>query len=306
MPIITIFGATGTQGSSVVDAVLVDGRYTPRAVSRSLDSPASKALLSKGVEVVKADLFDLESVKAAIRGSEAVFGNTTFFDTGVLTADATGKDEITQGKNLVDAAKAVGVDFFIWSSLPSAAKASNGLYTHVHHLENKVEIEDHLRASGVPYAVVLTGWFVENVWKLGSLQKTATGYTIPIPNYGPNGVLRATWIAHDLGASVVALLSNYKDTTKNILGQSFPVVSMKFTFPQFAAAIAAAIKQEVTFTQLETSGVPELDEMVCVSIFGEVRDLHRDAVPNPALISLGVKFGSMEEFIQSEVVPRFF
>jgi putative NADH-flavin reductase len=92
MPIITIFGANGTQGqqvflsrivlvtpnviagSTVLEAVLADGKYTPRAISRSLDSAASKALIAEGVEVVVADLWDKESLKNAIRGSEVVFG----------------------------------------------------------------------------------------------------------------------------------------------------------------------------------------------------------------------------------------
>jgi hypothetical protein len=28
-------------------------------------------------------------------------------------------------------------------------------------------------------------------------------------------------------------------------------------------------------------------------------------IPNPDLVALGVKFGSMEEFIETEIVPRF-
>jgi hypothetical protein len=28
-------------------------------------------------------------------------------------------------------------------------------------------------------------------------------------------------------------------------------------------------------------------------------------VPNPDLVALGVQFGSMEEFVKTEVVPRF-
>ncbi|KAJ7939988.1 hypothetical protein B0H13DRAFT_2300044 [Mycena leptocephala] len=47
---------------------------TPRAVSRSVDSASSKALIDRGVEVVAANLFDKESVKEAIQGIEAVFG----------------------------------------------------------------------------------------------------------------------------------------------------------------------------------------------------------------------------------------
>ncbi|KAJ7604305.1 NmrA-like domain-containing protein [Mycena polygramma] len=114
MPIITIFGATGTQGSAVLEAVLADGKYTPRAVSRSLDSDGSKALIAKGVEVVVGNLFDKESLKKAIHGSEAVFGVTNFWDPTVFSGDdATGKGEIMQGKNLVDAAKEAGVKFFI-------------------------------------------------------------------------------------------------------------------------------------------------------------------------------------------------
>ncbi|KAJ6511251.1 hypothetical protein DFH09DRAFT_270595 [Mycena vulgaris] len=303
MPIITIFGATGTQGSAVLDAVLAEGKYTPRAVSRSLDSTASKALIAKGVEVVKADLFNLESVKAAVRGSEAVFGNTNFWDPEVFPADPKGKGEITQGKNLVDAAKDAGVKFFIWSSLPNTTKISNGLYKHVYHTDNKGVIEDYLKASGVPYAVLLTAWFAENLWKIGSLQKTDTGYTIPIPKYGPEDMQEATWVAHDLGAAAVALLSNYTDPTKEVLGKAFPVVSMRFTYPQMAAAIAAAIKKEVTFTPLATAGLLELDEMfLAQATIGFYRST---PVPNPDLVALGVKFGSLEEFIQKEVVPRF-
>ena len=55
--IITVFGATGNQGGSVVDAVLNDpalsSRFTIRAVTRDASKPAAKELAAKdGVEVV--------------------------------------------------------------------------------------------------------------------------------------------------------------------------------------------------------------------------------------------------------------
>ncbi|KAF7362885.1 NmrA domain-containing protein [Mycena venus] len=303
MPIISIFGATGTQGSAVLEAVLADGKYTPRAVSRSLDSAASKALIAKGVEVVVGDLWDKESVKNAIRGSEAVFGNTNFWSPDVFPADPQGKGEITQGKNLVDAAKEVGVKFFIWSSLPNATKESNGLYKHVYHVDNKAVIEDYLKASGVPYASLLTGWFAENLWKIGSLQKTDTGYIIPIPKYGPNDTQSATWVAHDLGQAALALLKNYADPSKGVLGKSYPVISLRFTYPEFAAAIAKAIKKEVTFVPVESAGMAELDEMFLFQ--AKIGMYTSTPFPNPDLVALGVKFGTMEEFIKTELVPRY-
>ncbi|KAJ7752602.1 NAD(P)-binding protein [Mycena metata] len=303
MPTITIFGATGTQGSAVLEAVLADGKFTPRAVSRSLDSAASKALIAKGVEVVVADLFNKESLVKAIQGSEAVFGNTNFWDPSVFPADPQGKGEITQGKNLVDASKEVGVKFFIWSSLPNITELSKGLYTHVYHCDNKAVILEYLKASGLPHAVLMTGWFADNLWKIGSLAKTDTGYTIAIPKFAPEDLQAATWVANDLGQSAVALLTHYSDPSKGVLDKVYPVVSFRFTYPQFVAAIAAAIKKEVTFVSPESFGQLEIDEMFA---FQAKPGLYVDTpVPNPDLVALGVKFRTLEEFIQKEVVPRF-
>ncbi|KAJ7605955.1 hypothetical protein DFH06DRAFT_1384592 [Mycena polygramma] len=297
MPIITIFGATGTQdaeirlqiyymlirsaaaGSAVLDAVLADGKYTPRAVSRSLDSDASKALTAKGVEVVVGNLFDKESLKKAIHGSEAVV--TNFWDPAVFSGDdATGKGEIVQGKNLVDAAKEAGVKFFIWSSLPNVTNLSNGLYKQVYHYDNKTAVDEYLKASGVPYAVLQTGWFAENLWKLGSLAKADAGYTISVPKYGPNDQQSATWV----------------------VGKTFPVVSLRFTYTEFAAAIAKGIKKDVKFVSVETAGLAEIDEMFAFQATGVFQDT---PFPNPELVALGVKFGSLDEFVKTEVVPRF-
>lgn len=48
----------------------------------------------------------------------------------------------------------------------------------------------------------------------------------------------STWVGHDLGAAAVALLKNYADPAKGVLGSAYPVITMRFTFPQLAAAIA--------------------------------------------------------------------
>ncbi|KAJ6493323.1 hypothetical protein C8R45DRAFT_867289 [Mycena sanguinolenta] len=315
MPIISIFGATGSQGSAALNAVLADGKYTARAVSRSLDSDASKALIARGVEVVLGNLWDIESLKKAIRrarlssGCECV---SQFIPQSLTEVRATSYSVcLRETKNLVDAAKAEGVKFFIWrhvyvaeiASLPNITELSNGLYKHVYHCDNKAVILDYLKASGVPYAVLYTGWFIENLWKFSSLQKTDTGYIIPIPKFAPEDRQTATWVAHDVGTAALGLLKHYADRSKNVVGNEYPVISFKFTYPELAAAIAAAIKKTVTFVSAETSGMVEVDEMFT---FQAKTELHHDTpLPNPDLVALGVKFPALEEFIQKEVVPRF-
>jgi uncharacterized protein YbjT (DUF2867 family) len=61
-----------------------------------------KELKKHGVEVVQADLNDVESLKKAFHGAHGVFGVTNFWE---CWYDA----EIKQGKNIADAAKAAGV-----------------------------------------------------------------------------------------------------------------------------------------------------------------------------------------------------
>ncbi|KAJ7617235.1 NAD(P)-binding protein [Roridomyces roridus] len=308
MPTISILTATGTQGSSVLEAVLADGKYTPRAITRNVDSAASQALIARGVEVVAGNLWDKESVKKAIRGSDAVFGNVNFWDPEIYNPGDSllshGKGELVQGKNLVDAAKEEGIKFFIWSTLPSATKESNGLYTHVYHLDNKVVTEEYLKESGVPYACLSTGWFLENLWKIGSLTKDETGnYIVPIPKYGPEDTQSGTWVAHELGQAAVALLNNCTDPSMGVLGKNYPVVTAKFTYPEFTAALSKAIGKEVTFISPPTAGTEELDEMF--SYQAKIGMYNDTPIPNPDLVALGVKFATLEEFIQAEVVHRF-
>lgn len=88
--ILTVFGATGNQGGSVISAVLdhpkLSAEYKLRAVTRDPSKPSGKALADKGVEVVKADLLDKASVIKAVEGSDAVFGvtNCTLSDPGQI------------------------------------------------------------------------------------------------------------------------------------------------------------------------------------------------------------------------------
>lgn len=53
--LITVFGATGRQGGSVIKAILADTilskEYRIRGITRDVSKPAAQALLKQGVEV---------------------------------------------------------------------------------------------------------------------------------------------------------------------------------------------------------------------------------------------------------------
>jgi len=63
--LITVFGATGAQGGSVIDALLQEKSLKIRGVTRNANSEAAKSLASKGVEVVTANFDDENSLAEA-------------------------------------------------------------------------------------------------------------------------------------------------------------------------------------------------------------------------------------------------
>src|SRR5450755_4384878 len=82
--LITVFGATGVQGGSVVNAILarpiLSKEFKVRAITRDPSKPNAQGLRSRGVETVKADLEHSESVIEALKGSYAVFAVTNYWE----------------------------------------------------------------------------------------------------------------------------------------------------------------------------------------------------------------------------------
>lgn len=102
--LLVVFGATGTQGGSVINSVIGSSQFRIRGITRDRNKPSAQALEKKGVEVVSANMDDKESVKRALQGAHSVFLVTSFWD----SMDA-GKEE-AQGKRVVDVA---AVSFFL-------------------------------------------------------------------------------------------------------------------------------------------------------------------------------------------------
>lgn len=167
--IIVVIGATGSQGKGVVNVLVNEGSFHVRAITRNPEKYSGKAQ-----EAVYADLNDLQSLKDAFKDAYGVFAVTNFWE---------GADEITQGKNAIDAAKATGVQHFIWSTLPDVEIISDAAF-EVPHFTGKAKVDDLVKSAGFKYSTfVQPPFYYQNlVGVLGPQPKQdgTTGWTLPI------------------------------------------------------------------------------------------------------------------------------
>jgi hypothetical protein len=145
--VVTVIGATGNQGGSVVDALLKSGKYLVRAVTRNSTSAAAKALTARGVEVVEADTSDLPSLIKAFAGSYAVFGLTDFFLHLHLGSEGAQRTETEHGINISKAVTATeSVQDYVYSTLPDTRRNGGGLYV-TPQFQSKGAVDDYIRTD---------------------------------------------------------------------------------------------------------------------------------------------------------------
>ena len=167
--IIAVIGATGYQGSGVVDALIKDGTFKVRAITRNPDKYQGRA-----DEVVKGDLTDLETLTHAFKDAYGVFVVTNFWE---------GADELAQGKNAVEAAKKANVNHFIWSTLPNVERISHGQFD-VPHFTGKAKVDELVKNAGFAnYTFVQPPFYFQNLTgQMGAQiqQDGSIGWTLPI------------------------------------------------------------------------------------------------------------------------------
>ncbi|KAH7370088.1 hypothetical protein BKA65DRAFT_387582 [Rhexocercosporidium sp. MPI-PUGE-AT-0058] len=193
-PIFTIVGATGAQGGSVLDSALKSRLYSIRAITRDVSSANSRALKSRGVEVVAADLDSEESLIKAFEGSTAIFGLTNFFEAFVKFGPVAAVSiEVKQGKNLASAAsKTPTLKHYIWSTLPDSERISEGRIS-VPHFQGKVQIDAFIKGYEKLYAKTTFLWvgpYAQNFqypWFTPSFLKTSGKHIQlgPVPSSTP-------------------------------------------------------------------------------------------------------------------------
>ncbi|KAH6648131.1 putative cinnamoyl-CoA reductase [Truncatella angustata] len=239
--VIVVLGATGSQGSGVVTALLKDTskeRWSVRAVTRDPVSTRAQKLLAEQqtpdgrLSIVYGDPYDPENLRKNFSGAYGVFAVVSEIILGkVLMNEEEIAHELEAGRNIVDAAKYSFVEHFVFSSLPDMAKVTSGRYTRIHHMNNKFMTEQYARKQldSVTCLIPADG---------------VVRFCAPIP-----GSQTAEWVdsSYDVGRFAARVFSLGKEKTK---GRNYPVLSPKISMDEMASTFTSITGQPAIHSPL--------------------------------------------------------
>ena len=241
--LITVFGATGNQGGSVIASILshpeLSSQYAIRGVTRDPTKPSAAGLKAKGVEPVKGDLSDPASLRTAIEGSYAVFAVTNYWETMSKST------EIAQGKAIVDAAIDSKVSHLILSTLPNVTELTDGVLKNVEHFDSKAEVSVYAESLKEKAGMVVThfmpAYFMSNMKDL--IRKDQDGQlAVTLP-----------WTADTTHVPMIDIRS---DTGKYVMGA---LVQGKKADGKWIQAVSDwRTPSEILKTISEVGGTPEI------------------------------------------------
>ena len=194
-----IVGATGLLGSEICRLLAAEGKPV-RALARPTSDQIKVAQLeSLNVEIARGDLKDPPSLDAACQGVSAVI-STASSTLSRQEGDSIQTVDLEGQLNLVDAAKAANVSHFMLISFPPV-DAEFPLQAA------KRRVEEHLKSSGLTYAILQPTFFME-VWLSPALGFDAANAKAQIYGSGENKI---SWISYkDVAKFAVASLDNAK------------------------------------------------------------------------------------------------
>lgn len=242
--IVVVAGATGRQGGAVAKQLLARG-WSVRAMTRDPSKPAAQALSKKGAQLVQADLDDPGSIRSALQDAYGVFSVQDFWQHGY-------EGEVRQGKNLADAAKEAGVQHFVYSSVGGAERDSD-----VPHFDSKWEIEEHIRALGLPATILRPVMFMENLdlpdFRDAILRGT---FSMALP---PHRSMQ--FIAVDDIGFFAALAF---DHPSGFIGRAFEIAGDELTMSETAQVLGRVLGRTVQFQEMPLERLRSFNEEMAV------------------------------------------
>ncbi|KAK4452230.1 hypothetical protein QBC34DRAFT_399480 [Podospora aff. communis PSN243] len=242
--ILAVFGATGRQGGSVVNNVLADPeisqQFRLRAITRDVSSEKIKELRERGVEIVSGDANDRSSLETALHGVHTVFA---------MTAPAFGPDafdvQVNSVKHIADAAVAQGVEYIIFSTLPSVVDISGEKYKAVIPFDAKAKGEEYIRILPIKSAFISLGYFMDNFQSQPFLapRPAPDGTWVMLRHTSPKEVLPFIDADADTGKFVTAILAE----PDKFEGKRVHAAASLHTIEEVVDILAKTTEKKITF-----------------------------------------------------------
>ncbi|WP_432930894.1 SDR family oxidoreductase [Microbispora sp. CA-135349] len=236
---IVVTGATGHLGRLVVEELAA--RVPASRIVAAVRSPQKAAdLAERGIEVREADYDRPATLGPAFEGATRVL---------LISGSEPGR-RVDQHKAVVDAARAAGVELLAYTSIPHAETTPLGL------APDHKATEEHIRASGLPFAFLRNGWYHEN-YVAAARQGARSGV---IAGSVRDGRVASAARA-DFAAAAAAVL-----TTEGRQGAVYELTGdVAWTMPELAAVVSELAGTPVEYRDLpvaeyakalEASGMP--------------------------------------------------
>ena len=264
--IITVFGATGSQGGGLVRAILNDPKseFAVRAITRDPNSDKAKELAALGAEVVAANIDDPESFKGALEGAYGAYFVTFFWD------HYSPEKEMAEAQHMASAAKEAGLKHVIWSTLEDVRKwvplDDNSMPTlrgkyKVPHFDGKGASDHYFTDAGLPVTFMLPSYYWDNLVYFGMGPKRGAdgklSITFPMGDKKMAGIAAA-----DIGKCAYGI---FKKGT-SLIGKRIGVAGDQLTCTEMAEAMSKALGEEVSYHEITPEqyrgfGFPGADDL---------------------------------------------
>ncbi len=268
--LILVSGITGRQGGAVARELMRHG-FEVRGLSRNPDSARAQTLTALGIEMVKGDFDRPDTIAQALDGVYGTFSVQNYWEHGK-------EAETRQGIGFADAALAAGVTHFVFSSVAHADES-----TGIAHFDSKYEIEEHIRAMGLPYTIFRPVAFMEN-WEFSRDDIIAGEMSGPFSRE----TVRQQISVGDIGRFVAEAF----DHPDRWLGISLDIAADEYTTEQATEIFSRVIGRAVEYYQvswddhLQREGEDMADMDRWIEEVGYHVDLDRMREYIPELVSL--------------------
>lgn len=208
-------GTTGNLGSRVLDSLLRLSLIPPSEliISSSNPSKVSSAAKRAGVDIRQGDFTNPDSLASSFKGADALF---------LVSFPSPSVERWLHHRTAIDAAKAVGMQTVIYSSLMFGGET--GMKSTAGVQQAHIKTVEYLEQSGLQYVVVREGIYAESWWLYAGFQPRkfkeddSNEIRFVIPNDGP--VSWVTW--DDLGEATAKILQSYEKYVGRTLNLTGP------------------------------------------------------------------------------------